>query len=181
MSSRRALTCAMVAVMLAAGFLTAGSAKDHRTDSEQDLLDRIQREQNPVRKAKLEIRLGKLKMQQVLDAYGQGQVDQGKLLLQGYLKRITSCWQTLKGSGRNAVKQPQGFREFDIALREDSRTLEDVSRRVSYFDREPVEQTMQELNHLHDEVLHALFPSLPLVPDKGGPNEAVKTGEKGES
>jgi hypothetical protein len=181
MGSRRPLTFALLLTVLAVVSLAAFSAKDRRPDSEQDLLDRIQREQNPVRKSKLELRLGRLKMQQAIDAYGQGRIDQGKSLLDGYLDRVKSCWQILKGSGRNAVKQPQGFRELDIALREDSRTLEDMSKRISYFDREPVDQTMQGINQVHDEVLHALFPSLPLGPDKPAPAQPPKTGEKGDS
>jgi len=181
MSSRRRLTFALLLTVLAVVSPATASAKDRRPDSEQDLLDRIQREQNPVRRSKLELRLGRLKMQQAIDAYGQGSIDRGKSLLDGYLDRVKSCWQTLKGSGRNAVKQPQGFRELDIALREDSRTLEDMSKRISYFDREPVEQTMQEVNHVHDEVLHALFPSLPGAPDKPAPAQPPKTGYKGNS
>ncbi|MGO9268647.1 MAG: hypothetical protein ACLQOO_00035 [Terriglobia bacterium] len=181
MSSRRPLTCAILLTVLAVVSLAAASAKDRRSDSEQDLLDRLQREQDPVRKSKLELRLGRLKMQQAIDAYAKGSIDQGKSLLDGYLDRVKSCWQILKGSGRNAVKQPQGFRELDIALREDSRTLEDVSKRISYFDREPVEQTMEEVNRVHDEVLHALFPSLPAEPNKPAPAQPPKTGEKGDS
>jgi hypothetical protein len=179
--SWRHLTFTLLLTVLAVVSLGTASAKDRRTDSEQDLLDRIQREQNPVRRSKLEIRLGRLKMQQAIDAYGQGRIDQGKSLLDGYLDRVKSCWQTLKGSGRNAVKQPQGFRELDIALREDSRTLEDMSKRISYFDREPVEQTMQEVNQVHDEVLHALFPSLPGAPDKPSPAQPPKAGDQGNS
>jgi len=180
MKSLRPLAFTLLAVLAMASVADA-SWKSGRTDSEQDLLDRIQREQNPVKKAKLELRLGRLKMQQALDAYGKGQLDQGKSLLDGYLSRVKSSWQILKGSGRNAVKQPQGFRELDIALREDSRSLEDISKRVSYFDRDPVEQTMQQVNQVHDEVLHALFPSLPIAPDKPAPDQPAKTGEKGES
>ncbi|HMD97298.1 MAG TPA: hypothetical protein VKM93_08240 [Terriglobia bacterium] len=181
MISRRLLTSALLLTVLAVVSLVAASAKERRSDSEQDLLARIEREQDPVRKSKLELRLGRLKMQQALDAYGEGRIDQGKSLLDGYLDRVKSCWQTLKGSGRNAVKQPQGFRELDIALREDGRTLEDMSKRISYFDREPVEQTMQQMNHVHDEVLHALFPSLPVAPEKPAPAPPSKTGEKGDS
>jgi len=181
MSSERSFTFALLLVVLAVASLSVASGKNGRADSEQDLLDRIEREQNPVRRAKLEIRLGRLKMQQALEAYGQGQLEQGKSLLDGYLNRVRSCWQTLKGSGRNAVKQPQGFRELDIALREDSRTLEDMSKRVSYFDRQPMEQTMQEVDRVHEEVLHALFPSLPAASDKPPSAQSAKTGEKGES
>jgi len=181
MSLQRPLTCALLLTVVAVVSLAPAIAKNRRPDSEQDLLARIQREPDPVRKSKLELRLGRLKMQQALDAYAKGSIDEGKSLLSGYLDRVKSCWQILKGSGRNAVKQPQGFRELDIALREDSRTLEDASKRISYFDRQPVEQTMEEMNRVHDEVLHALFPSLPVEPNKPAPAQPPRTGDEGDS
>ena len=169
MSAPRLLSPAVLLMLLALAAGAVAPATARHPATEQELLDRIQREQNPVSKSKLELRLGRLKMQQALNAYGQGRIDQGKSLLDGYLDRVKSCWQTLKGSGRNAVKQPQGFRELDIALREDSRTLEDLGHRVSYFDRAPVEQTLGEINRVHDEVIHALFPSVPVERDQNKP------------
>src|SRR5260370_25378250 len=108
----------------------AGASSARHADSESDLAARLQREQNPVKKAKYEIRLGRLKLNQAIDAYDKGSPDQSGQLLDAYLERMKSSWQILRDSGRNAVRQPQGFKELDIALREDSRTLEDLKHRV---------------------------------------------------
>src|SRR5438034_5050694 len=103
-----------------------------RQDSEEDLLARIQREQNPVKKAKYEVRLGRVKLTQAIAAYGAGDVDRCNGLVAAYLAQIKTAWTRLQSAGRNAVKKPEGFRELDIALREDARLIEDRSeeRRV---------------------------------------------------
>jgi len=44
-------------------------------------------------------------------------------------------------------------------LREDARLIDDLKRRVSYFDRGPIEQTGKELEVVHAEVMQALFPA----------------------
>ena len=43
-------------------------------------------------------------------------------------------------------------------MREDVRLLDDLKRRISYFDRAPIEQTGKELEQVRVEVLQALFP-----------------------
>ena len=54
---------------------------------------------------------------------------------------------------------PQGFKELDIELREDARLLEDLKRRISYFERDPLEKAEKEVEQVRAEVLQALFPA----------------------
>ena len=157
-------------VLVAAGLFFLGSlcariASARHQESEEDLLGRIQRESNPVKRAKYEIRLGRLELNQAIEANNQGHLEQCQQLLGVYIGRMKSSWETLRGSGRRAARQPQGFKELDIALREDARLLEDLKRRVPTLDREPVEKAAQEVEQIRNEVLRALFPSEP--PAKG--------------
>jgi hypothetical protein len=130
-------------------------------DSEDQLSARIQSEHNPVRKAKLQIRLARIKLDQAIAAYGEGKTEPGGQLLTAFLEGTHNAWQTLHDSGRNASRQSQGFKELDIALREDARLLEDLGHRLSYFDRVPVEKAQKEVEQVRSEVLRALFPTLP--------------------
>ena len=127
-------------------------------DSEDQLVDRLKTEQNPVRKAKLEIKLGDLKLQEAISAYGKLDPEGGAKLLGAFLDHRKSAWQILKASGRKAAKQPQGFKELDIALREDVRSLEDLAHKTAYDDRAPIEKCAKEIEAVRVEVLHALFP-----------------------
>jgi hypothetical protein len=128
-------------------------------DNEQDLLTRLGHEQDPVKKSKYATRLAQLKLQQSTDAYGKGDVEQGEKLLDDYLKWVQSSWDFLKGSGRQAERKPQGFKELDIALREDSRRFEDLQHRVPFADRDPVNKAAQATEKIRSEVLAVLFPS----------------------
>jgi hypothetical protein len=164
------------ATLIVLGLPWGGLSPARRPDAEGDLLARIQLEQNPVKKAKYEIRLGRVKLLQAIDAYGKGSLEQCQQLLGDYLGRIKDSWQLLQSSGRRAVRHPQGFKELDIELREDGRMLEDLKHRMPYMDREPVEKAAQEVERIRAEVLRALFPVERPAPDGkrlAGPADSV--------
>lgn len=144
--------------LLVLGVVSGSSALARQADSEEDLLARIEREGNPVKRARYEIRLARVKLRKAIDALDQGHVEQCQQMLGAYLERMRSSWETLQRSGRRASKQPQGFKELDIALREDARLLEDLKRRIPYMDRGPVEEVARGVEQLRSEVLRALFP-----------------------
>ncbi|PYV21742.1 MAG: hypothetical protein DMG27_19955 [Acidobacteria bacterium] len=127
-------------------------------DTEEDLQARIEREQNPVKKAKFEVRLGRVKLTQAIAAYDKGDLDRCNALAAAYLVEMKGAWQRLMSTGRSAEKKPEGFRELDIALREDARALDDLAHRIPYNDRGPVTEVAHEVDKLHGEVLAALFP-----------------------
>ena len=128
-------------------------------DTEDDLQARIEREPNPVKKAKFEVRLGRVKLAQAIAAYDKGDLDRSNALATAYLAEMKGAWQRLRDTGRNAVKKPEGFRELDIALREDARVLDDLAHRIPYNDRGPVTEVAHAVDQLHGEVLAALFPA----------------------
>jgi hypothetical protein len=64
----------------------------------------------------------------------------------------------LQSSGRDAFRHPEGFKELDIALREDARFLEDLSHRLSYYERGDVDKTAKEIGQIRAEVIKELFP-----------------------
>jgi hypothetical protein len=156
-----------VVLVIVPGALLGSAMPASTRDSEEQLLARIQSERNPIRKAKDQIRLGRMKLDQAIVAYGQGNAESGERLLAAFLGQMNDAWQTLHNSGRNAARQPQGFKELDIALREDARLLEDLGRRVSYFERVPIVKVEKEVEEVRSEVLRALFPALqPSAPGK---------------
>ncbi len=149
-------------------FLTA-TLHGRRRDNEDDLKARIQTEHNPVKKAKFQIRLASLQLSQAETSYNQGQTEQGAELLGAYGSSMEAAWQSLRESGRNAARQPEGFKELEMALREGGRRLEDLKHRISYYDREPVDKVQQNLASEHNAVLKALFPTLESPKPKHAP------------
>ena len=135
----------------------AGS-QAHHADSESELLARLATETNPAKKAKIEIRLGSLKLEQAAAAYDHDEVDTGAKLLDSYLGWMKQAWGLLHQSGRDASRRPQGFIDLDIALRENLRKLADLRIHMPFADRGPIERIGAEADALHTQVLGALFP-----------------------
>ena len=145
-------------LMVGVAFLDALAAAP-RQDTEEDLQSRLQREPNPVKKARHEIRLGRLKLLEAIDAYDKQDANKAQDLLGAYLTHIRSSWQLLQSSGRNAFRHPEGFKELEIALREDGRFIEDLSHRLSFFDRSNVVKTAKEVEQIRAAVIKEIFPS----------------------
>jgi len=154
---RSVLSIAFLLIGLPAFLEAASSAPG--SENEAQLLARMQKEHDPVKKSMEETRLARIKLLQVIQAYGQGNIEQGVQLVSTYLGRMKDSWQMLRSSGRNAVRTPRGFKELDIELREDARLLDDLKRRTSYFDRDPIEKAAKEVEQMRAEVLQALFPA----------------------
>jgi len=156
-SSRAGIAFSLIFVAVAIGRRPALPAR--QPDSEPDLLAHFEREQNPVKKSIYATRLAQLKLQQATDAYTKGDLDQGPKLLDEYLNWVKNSWDLLKSSGRPAERKPQGFKELDIALREDARQFGDLEHRVPFTDRDPVTKASQEAEKIRGEVLAVLFPA----------------------
>jgi hypothetical protein len=147
-----------VLLLFLLGGVVGAAPAPRRRDTEADLLLRIEREQNLIKRAKLEIRLGRVKLFQAIGAFDRENVEECHQLLAAYLERMKGAWATLQSSGRQAWRHDEGFRELEIALREDGRFLEDLKHRVPYQDRAPVEKVVRGVDELRNQVLQALFP-----------------------
>jgi ADP-ribose pyrophosphatase YjhB (NUDIX family) len=163
----RALLSIAFSLLAVPAFL-AGASSALPSETEAQLLARMEKEHDPIRKSKEETRLARIKLQQAIQAYGQGNMEQGAQLVSAYLGRIKDSWQILRSSGRNAARASQGFKELEMELREDARLLEDLKRRISYFERDPIEKAAKEVEQVRAEVLQALFPAA-RVPEAAKP------------
>jgi hypothetical protein len=138
---------------------SAGAASPRKSrDKEAKLLSKLEREKNPVKKAKLETKLGRLKLTNAFKAYDQGQYDQCWKLLDEYMTRMNNAWADLVASGHQAVKKPDGFKQLEIALRESRRDLQDFETRITYEERQAADKIRAQTVELRSRVLNALFP-----------------------
>jgi hypothetical protein len=157
----------VLSVWLAIGAILLAGLCAMGRETEEQLRQRIESEQNPVKKAKDEIKVARLKFMQAHDAYLQGHTEEGVKILGAFVDTLKTAWKLLESSGRKASKQPEGFRELEISLREHVRSLQDLGQNVSYFDRAPLAKAAEELEGMRVEVLHALFPGDIPLPRKG--------------
>jgi hypothetical protein len=157
MNTRAAAVGALSLVLFLSASARAASPRKSRNE-EAKLLSKLEREKNPVKRAKLETKLGRLKLQRAFDAYDQGHYDQCWKSLDEYLTRMNNAWADLVASGRQAAKKPDGFKQLEIALRESQRDLHDFETRLTYEEREAAEKVAAQTVQLHSRVLRALFP-----------------------
>ncbi len=147
-------------------------------DNAQKLEQEIRDEHNPVKKAKCQTALARLKLKEGVRAYNKKNFELGEKLLAEYVDVSGDAWKVLKNSGRNAVKSPAGFKDLEIALRENDRLLKDLAHRVPYTESKAIEEAEKRSMAIHDEVVDALFPSLRLHEHKAAAKPAKHSKSK---
>ena len=126
-------------------------------DPEADLERKIKREVRPLRKARLQIDLARVRLDKSLKAYAAFETESGAELLKNYTKAIQDAEGTLRNSGRKPTQQPRGFKDLEIAIRRDLRVLKDLKQRVPYDDREPVQSIIDQVDQVREQVLASMF------------------------
>lgn len=128
-------------------------------DKEETLIAKIDRENNPGKKARLQFRLAKLKLREAEKAYDARDFAEGKALLRQYLGDVKDSWITLQTADNGPRKHLWALKDLEISLREDNRFLEDLSHRVPYPESETIKEITKETSAVHNQVLEAIFPS----------------------
>lgn len=136
----------------------AYSMPRHNKDKEYKLTQKIEREKNPGKKARLQMRLARLKLNQANAAYNHRNFIEGKILIQEYLKEVKISWATLQNAHNAMRKHARAFMDLEISLREDDRLLRDMQRSIPYPESESIKQVAGESSVIHTQVLEALFP-----------------------
>ncbi len=171
-----------IAVVLFFVSLTGTVDRAMARDDEPTLMSKIGRETDSVKKAKLEVKLGRVRLQSAFDAYAGGKYEDCWKLLGSYQDAMNQAWTDLQTSGKIAAKKPDGFKQLDIGLRESRRDLENFETHITFAEREVVQTVRAKTEALHNQVLKALFPSVPLKKNKSNaPGQPPKPEEKGDT
>src|SRR6058998_3772107 len=156
---RRLLT--VLIVWIASSCTVRTAALQPQFDKRLERLDRerekLKRPGDPVDRAKIDINISEILLSLVSDAVKTGEPEVVGRRLNEYIETIQDAHQTMMKTGRDAHRKPKGFKELEIALRRQTRVLEDLSRSVTFDQREPVDKAKQEASDIREEVLKALF------------------------
>ena len=117
---------------------------------------------DPVEKAKTHITISEILLDFAGTAASNGQSDEMETLFPQYIAAITAARDVLLDSGRDAQRNPEGFRDLELSLRQQIRRLEDMSRLLTVDQREPVTAALAQATTIRDEMIRALFPRQPL-------------------
>ena len=119
---------------------------------------RITRLSDPVRKTRSYILVSRILLDLTFSAAAAGDVSRVAPLLKQYRDAILAARDTIVDSDRSAEKDASGFKDLELALRENLRHLQDLSRSLSFDQREPVEEALAAASLIRDEMIRVLFP-----------------------
>ena len=134
------------------------SSYDDRAKELQKERDRLDKEKDPVTRAKIEIRISDLLLENVADSVRDGKFSEMQEGLAAYTSAIEDAHETLVASGRNAQKNSGGFKELEIAIRKQVLKFDDYARMLTTDRREPIEQARKLVSGIRNKLLKALFP-----------------------
>ncbi len=119
--------------------------------------DKLRRQSDPVDRTKTQIKISDLLLSLVSDAIRVNDFEMMEARLDDYVSAIQDAHQTMVKTGRDAHQKSKGFKELEIALRQQVRQLEDIARGLAFDQRDPVEKAKEEAANIRDELLKALF------------------------
>ncbi len=120
--------------------------------------EKLEREKDPVDRAKIGIKISDLLLDNVADYLRDGNYVEMQQELSAYTSTIEDAHQTLVVSGRDAQKKAGGFKDLEIALRKQVRKFDDYARMLTTDRREPLEKAKKLATGIRDKLLKALFP-----------------------
>jgi hypothetical protein len=86
-------------------------------------------------------------------------------LLGEYTETLRSAQESLVKSGRDPTQEPEGFTDLELALREEARYLQDISRSLRVDDRQPIKLALDTAVSIREDLLRLIFPQAAAAPD----------------
>jgi hypothetical protein len=136
-------------------FAADDEARSRELRKEQE---RLEKETDPVDRAKIGIKISELLLEGVGDSARSGDFDAMETELVAYTSVIEEAHKTLVDSGRDAQKKAGGFKDLEIALRKHVRMFQDVARTLNLEKRVPIEKAIDLANGVRNRLLKLLFP-----------------------
>jgi hypothetical protein len=127
-------------------------------------LERLDRERarlkaviDPVERTKSDIAISEILLSLASDAVRSGEPEVLEKRLAEYVDTIQDAHQAMMKTGRDAHRKPKGFKDLEIALRHQIRTLDDIGKSLTFDQRTPVDRAKQDASDIRDDLLKALF------------------------
>ena len=120
-------------------------------------LERIGREPNLERRAKLALAHAESCVERAGRAYEEGDPKQGEALLAEIQASVEFAKESLDATGKNPSRKPKHFKRAEIATRELVRLLNDLEIRLGFDEREPVKPVRARIVEINTEILMGIM------------------------
>jgi hypothetical protein len=112
---------------------------------------------DPIGKTKTLIQMSDFQLRGVIQQAEKSNFAKADQYLSRYRAIIRQTQEILISSGRNAQKNPTGFKEFELALRRQLRALEDLRSNYPYEQAEMLRGTIEDAKTAKESMLVQIF------------------------
>jgi len=133
------------------------AAKEYSDRDYLKLEQKLKTTTDPIHKVKILIKLSDFQLRDAALKAKKTDFTEADQYLSHYLETILQTQNILKSSGRNAKKNPAGFKEFEIALKRQVRALEDLRSVYPYEQADKVNGTIQDVKAAQENMLLQIF------------------------
>ena len=141
--------CGLLALSLAA-WTGAG-------DDQARIKAKLQTENDPIKRAQLEIRLAQFRLDGAQKAYEEAMPDKGLAELKQMMALLQDAHNRMFETGRNPRKKPRGFKEAEIKFREMMRRLKDLEMSIPVDERDPLDSMIAKIGKMQEHLLKGLM------------------------
>jgi hypothetical protein len=120
----------------------------------------FQLERDPVVKAKILAKLGRLEIDEARADLKADKEEQSLADLEHYRDQVEGTVHALSATGVNAEQHPSGFKELQISLRETLRHIDELILQLPLDKRPWFQAVRSDLANSQNMLIEALFPSL---------------------
>lgn len=151
------VSCAILSSLPAVPVCLAATQQDHVAEYK----DKYDHENDPVRKAKALATLGDAQVLEFVHQAAANNFDAAFATLTEYRNEVRATFDSLKATGNDAEKKPDGYKQLQIHLRKSLWEMERMMPHISADRHESYEDIRNELGRIQTELIHMLFPREP--------------------
>jgi hypothetical protein len=118
-------------------------------------------EKDPVRKAKILVKLTESQLQQIRSEADSGKPEDGLKDLESVRDECVSTHEALKAKGLDPERKSAGFKELEISVRESLHRLREILAGLGGEDEKHYAKVRSQLEQLNSELIRELFPRQP--------------------
>jgi hypothetical protein len=118
-------------------------------------------EKDPVRKAKILVKLAESQFQQIRSEADSGKQEDGLKDLETVRDECISTHEALKAKGLDPERKSAGFKELEISVRESLHRLREILAGLGGEDEKHYARVRAQLEQLNNELIRELFPRQP--------------------
>src|SRR5262245_39399777 len=112
----------------------------------------------PVAKTQSYIMISQILLDFAGGAARDGDITGMSSLLDQYVITIRAARDTMLNSDRDPLRRPAGYKELELALRDQIRRLQDMGVSLSSRERAAVTTALEVANAVHEQIFRRLFP-----------------------